>query len=286
MKRKTFPEISVDAFVAETDRKALESLKKIPILPKVIEKFHESGVDRWMYCQNMAVSVRCGPRQYPSLHNILQDCCEIMDMPVPELYISNNPFTNAFAGGVQRSYITLRSSIVDALDEDGLYHLIGHELGHIKAGHVLFMSIAQSIIRIMELMGRRTFGLSDAAQIAMIAAFFEWSRQAEFTADRAGLLCSQDFETSASVNMMLAGGPNRLSEESNLDAFLDQARTYQNMDFLDSLGKILIFMTYGMMTTHPFPVHRVRDLEQWHDEGNLTRILAGNYPKVKTETTA
>ncbi|MEZ5163960.1 MAG: hypothetical protein R2688_09495 [Fimbriimonadaceae bacterium] len=89
MKRKTFPEISVDAFVAETDRKALEGLKKIPILPKVVEKFHESGVDRvGEAAKKHGRFARCGPRQYPSLHNILKDCCEIMDMPEPELYIS------------------------------------------------------------------------------------------------------------------------------------------------------------------------------------------------------
>ncbi|MEZ5163958.1 MAG: hypothetical protein R2688_09485 [Fimbriimonadaceae bacterium] len=40
-----------------------------------------------------------------------------------------------------------------------------------------------------------------------------------------------------------------------------------------------------MMSTHLFR-HRVRDLEQWHDEVNFTRILAGNYPKVKSETMA
>jgi len=47
--RTRFPEISVDAFVAETDRKALAALQKIPLLPTVITKFHESGFDRWMY---------------------------------------------------------------------------------------------------------------------------------------------------------------------------------------------------------------------------------------------
>ncbi|MEZ5163959.1 MAG: M48 family metalloprotease [Fimbriimonadaceae bacterium] len=83
----------------------------------------------------------------------------------------NNPFTNVFAGGVQRSYITLRSSIVDALDEDE-EHLIGHELGHIKAGHVLAMSIAQSIIKIMELVGSPHFWAQRCCPDCIDYAFF------------------------------------------------------------------------------------------------------------------
>ena len=280
--RTRFPDISADAFLADTDRKALAALKKVPLLPQAISKFHESGIDRWVYCWNMAMSVRCGPKQYGTLHRILKECCEILDMPEPELYLSSNPFPNAFAGGVERPYITLRSSIVDTLDDEQLYHLIGHELGHIKAGHVLYQELATFFLMpFMEFIARKTLGLGDAAQLALVAAFFEWSRQAEITADRAGLLCSQNFRTSASANLMLTGGPNRLSHEADTDQFMDQARTYQDMIFVDSVGKMLIFMTYGMGSTHPMPVHRVQHLEQWYESGAFGRVMSGNYPKVK-----
>lgn len=279
MDRTTFPGISADAFIADADRKALNALKKLPLLPTVVRKFHESGMDRWMYCWNMASSVRCGPDQYSTLHTMLQECCDILDMPEPELYLTGNPFPNAFAGGVERPYITLRSSIVDTLDDDGLRHLIGHELGHIKAGHLLYKSVAWLIMPILDLLGKRTMGLSDAAQIALTSALFEWSRQAELTADRAGLLCSQDFDVSARANLMLTGGPNRLAHEASTDAFMDQARSYQDMDFLDSIGKLLIFFFHGATASHPMPVHRVQELEKWFNGGPYERILNGHYAK-------
>jgi Zn-dependent protease with chaperone function len=277
--RVKFPDLSLDAFVAETDQKALAALQKIPLLPQVVKKFHESGLDRWIYCWNMAMSVRCGPKQYPTLHRILEECSGILDMPTPELYLTSNPFPNAHTGGVERPYITLRSSIVDTLDDEQLYHLIGHELGHIKAGHVLYKTVAALLMPLLEMIGRRTLGLGDVAQVALAAAFFEWSRQAEVTADRAGLLCSQDFRLSASANLMLTGGPNRLAHEANVDQFLDQARTYQDMNFYDSIGKMLVFFFYGMNSTHPMPVHRVQQLETWYESGAYGRILAGNYVK-------
>ncbi len=276
-KRKVLKGLTAEVFTAETDKKALEALKKVPLLPTVITKFHEAGFDRWIYCWNMATSVRCGPRQYKTLHSILQECCSILDMPEPELYLSSNPFPNAFAGGIERPYITIRSSMVETLTDEELYHLIGHELGHIKAGHVLYKSVATVIMPILELVSRRTLGLGDVAQVALMAAFFEWSRQAEVTADRAGLLCSQDFELSARANLMLAGGPNRLAHESDTSAFMDQARSYQDMNFLDSMGKMVVFILYGMHATHPMPVHRIQALEEWYNAGEYGRILAGKY---------
>lgn len=279
--RKNFPGISAEAFVSEADRRALAALQKVPLLPTVIRKFHEAGLDRWIYCWNMAMSVRCGPKQYPTLHRILAECCEILDMPEPELYLSSNPFPNAFAGGVERPYITIRSAMVDTLSDEQLYHLIGHELGHIKAGHILYKSVASVLFPILEMLGRRTFGLGDVAQVALLAAFFEWSRQAEVTADRAGLLCAQDFTLSAHSNLMLTGGPNRLAHEADHQAFLDQARTYQDMDFFDSIGKMMVFFFYGATATHPMPVHRVQELEKWYESGAYGRILAGNYVTKK-----
>lgn len=276
MDRTTFPGISVEAFLAEGDRKALKALKKIPLFPKLIRKFNEIGVDRWIYCWNMATSVRCGPNQYPTLHKILVDCCEILDMPEPELYITNNPFTNAYAGGIERPYITLRSSIVDAMSNEQLYHLMGHELGHIKAGHVLYKTMAHMLLPLLDALGRRTLGLGDAFTMALLLSFYEWSRQAEFTCDRAGLLCAQDFQLSASANLCLTAGPNRLSDEQSVDGFLDQCRAYQDITGLDAIGKLIVLYGSGM-ATHPLPVFRTQGLEEWHESGAYDRIMSGHY---------
>ena len=281
MERKKLPGISKDAFVCDGDRVALESLKKLPILPKLIQKFHELGLDRWRYCQNMAYSVRCGPNQYATLHRILTECCEILDMPEPELYVSSHPMPNAFAGGVERPYITLRSSIIDTMTDEELYHLIGHELGHIKAGHVLYFSVFQVAWALLEMISARTIIVGDAVSIGVVMAFYEWSRQAEVTADRAGLLCSQEFNLSAHANLSLCAGPNRLSHEQSIDAFMEQSRAYQDMSLSDSVGKVLLYLFNGFGGTHPMPVHRTKELEKWVQNGTYDQIMKGHYVREK-----
>ena len=84
--RKRLTGITPAAFVADTDRMALDALKRVPLLPKVVQKFYEVGLDRWLYCLNMSMSVRCGPTQYKTLYEILRESCEVLDMPEPELY--------------------------------------------------------------------------------------------------------------------------------------------------------------------------------------------------------
>ena len=70
-KRKRFDGISPEAFISDGDKWALDKLEKIPLLPKIIQKFYELGLDRWFYCYNMSMSVRCGPTQYKTLYEIM-----------------------------------------------------------------------------------------------------------------------------------------------------------------------------------------------------------------------
>ncbi len=286
MARKRFPDISVDTFMADTDKLALDALKKVPLFPVVIRKFYELGLDRWLYVWNMSQSVRCGPKQYKSLHKILQESCAVLDMPEPELYLTNNPFTNAWTGGVERPYITLRSSIVDAFTDDQLYELIGHELGHIKAGHVLYSTVGRVLMTILEALGKYTMGVGDVLSMALVVAFYEWSRQAEITCDRAGLLVCQNFDVAATGLMRLTAGSTRFNEEMSVDAFLDQARMYQDMSTKDEVGKLLIFLFYGAYATHPYPVMRMHELDKWHMSGAFEKIMAGDYIKVAEVATA
>ncbi|HEY3780484.1 MAG TPA: M48 family metallopeptidase [Fimbriimonadaceae bacterium] len=278
--RITFPGISSATFVADTDRLALQSLKKVPLLPQVVQKFYEVGMDRWFYCYNMSMAVRCGPKQYKTLYNILKESCEILDMPEPELYVTNNPFPNAFAGGVERPYITLRSSMIDTLNDEQLYHLIGHELGHIKADHILYMSVANILAPLLEMVGRRTLGLGDVASVALVMAMYEWYRQAEITADRAGLLVAQSLDLSIDANIALTAGPSRLRHEMSREAYMEQARAYQNAGTLEQIGKVLIFLLMSSTYTHPMPVYRTQELERWVLSGAFDRIMGGDYVRL------
>ncbi len=278
--RKILTGITAHAFISDSDKWALNKLRSLPLVPQLVSKFYEVGIDRWLYCYNMSSSIRCGPNQYPTLYGIMRESAKVMDMPEPELYVSNNPFTNAFAGGVERPYVTLRSSMIDTMTDEELYFIMGHELAHIKSQHVLYFSVGSLLFPLLDLLGRRTMGASDVATFALVLAFYEWSRQAEFSSDRGGLLVAQDLKVATRSLIKLAAGPSRLSHELNEDAFMEQARAYQDADSLDKLGKFVLFATMGKTMTHPMPVHRTQELERWTQTGAYNRILNGDFTKV------
>jgi hypothetical protein len=115
----------------------------------------------------------------------------------------------------------------------------------------------------------------------IILGLEEWYRKSELSCDRAGLLASQDPDAARRLLMKLAGGA-RLSELSS-DAFLEQAHDYDAVpDVRDGLLKILQLQG----NTHPFAVVRFAEIDRWINSGAYERILAGDYPRRDTDSTA
>jgi hypothetical protein len=115
----------------------------------------------------------------------------------------------------------------------------------------------------------------------IIGALREWWRKAEMSADRAGLLASQDPAASLRLAMKLAGGGDL--SEVDTTAFLEQAAEFDRTgDLRESLIKFQMIM--GM--THPLPVARAAQVRRWIDSGEYGRILAGDYPRRDDDRTA
>ena len=95
------------------------------------------------------------------------------------------------------------------------------------------------------------------------------------------MLCSQSRDDCIDAIVKMTAGPSRLEGEVDREAFMDQARAYQDMDFRDQMGKALLFMLFRLKYTHPLPVHRAQALELWYQSGDFTRIMNGDYAKTK-----
>src|SRR5262249_17984469 len=150
-------------------------------------------------------------------------------MAEPELYLWQNPIPNAFAIGMERHTIVLSSGLVDLLNDDELRAVIGHELGHIKSGHMLYRTIA-IFLSLVGLVAARNLPFVNLLSQALLYAFYDWFRKSELTADRAGLLVAQDADVSIRGLLKLAGGTHRTNGQLNVEEFLKQADDYEDMD--------------------------------------------------------
>ncbi|HMV46769.1 MAG TPA: M48 family metallopeptidase [Blastocatellia bacterium] len=268
---KTFPDIEAKDFQHPWDIKATDALKSVPGLDQVVSKILEYGLERIFYLQNTAANVRVTARQFPRLYRSLGWGCKILGVEEPELYIELNPVPNAYTYGHTRPFIVLTSGLVDMLDDEERFFVISHELGHIKAGHVLYTVIARNIAEIVAIVGQATFGVGALLGQGLVLALHDWYRKSELTSDRAGLLCVQDIDPCIRTFMKLAGGASKLYGEMDKQEFLRQIREYEAADVstLNKAYKVLI----TAYRTHPFPILRAKELDAWHSSGY--RTLAG-----------
>jgi Zn-dependent protease with chaperone function len=285
--RRRFPGLPASAFVSPTDEAALRRIQQLPGLPPLMRRFNEIALDRFAYLQNAATSVRCGPRQFRTLYGILRDACEILDVPEPELYVQTNPIVTALTAGVGSPFIVLHSELIDTFTNDEILFVIGHELGHIKCEHVLYHMVGRVLIPLVQSLGQFSMGLGQVIGIPVIAAFYEWMRQAEFSCDRAGLLACQDSRIAMTAIMKLGGGGTRLDNELSVDAFMEQARQRVETPQTEKIAEVLLFLLYEWQLIHPQVVYRARDLDDWIRSGAYERVLGGTYvPQAERSTTS
>ncbi len=274
--RTVLTRISPRAWEHAADRAALNALRAIPGFDEVVRKVYGFFGERGVRLLFQANAVRVGPTQFPRVHDAFTDVCATLDWePRPELFVSQTPFANAGAFGMDRPFIVLNSGALNLLDDEELHTILGHELGHIMSGHSLY----RTILVILLTVGLR--GLPFLAGIALLPiqlALLEWFRKAELSCDRAGLLASQDPEASMRMFMKMAGGGK--PEEMDLNAFMVQAREYETGgDAADMIAKVI--NTLGM--THPFHTLRAAELHRWVEGGAYDRILRGEYPRRGTQ---
>lgn len=269
--RMHFPEISTKAWEHPADRAALTALRKVPGLDLVLQKLIGLSTEKSLRLIALASSIRVTERQYPKVHDMLREACATLDVATPpELYIAQNPFLNASAVGVDRPFIVLNSSLVEAASDDELLCIVGHELGHVASGHALYKTLLALLVRLSSL--ALTLPLGGASLMAIIMALREWDRKSELSADRAGLLVVQDPEVAYRIDMKLAGAMR--PEEIDVNEFFQQAAEYERGEgLLDSFHKLLNLVGQ----THPFPVLRLTELKSWVDSGAYAKVMAGDY---------
>ncbi len=126
-----------------------------------------------LYARQRVNGVRITERQFPEAYRMVADAAAAFRMrQVPEAYVVlGNGELNAFASGHGfRRYVAVTSDLFEVgdrlADADTLRFVIGHEVGHIAAGHTSFW---------------RQFGISVANVIPGVGTSL--SRAQEYTAD-------------------------------------------------------------------------------------------------------
>ncbi|MDF2440005.1 MAG: heat shock protein HtpX [Abditibacteriota bacterium] len=104
------------------------------------------------------------PQQAPALYEMTQRIAERAKLPMPALYIIEDPQPNAFATGRSPSHaaVAVNRGLLNMLSRDEVEGVIAHEIGHIKHRDTLTMTIVATVAGAVMML----------AQIGQFAAMF------------------------------------------------------------------------------------------------------------------
>ena len=88
------------------------------------------------------------PRQYQQLYNIVQTLSIGSGLPVPKVYIIEDPSPNAFATGrdPQHAAVTVTTGLLQLMNREELEGVLAHEMSHIKNFDVRLLLVVTTMI--------------------------------------------------------------------------------------------------------------------------------------------
>ena len=135
-------------------------------------------------------SVLIHEAQNPEIFAIVKRQCAALGLPLPLVFVRQDPLVPAAAIGFGEPYsLVLSSEYLEELREDELSFVIGRQLGHIAAGHVRYQSLL-------------SVNGNENALVSLI--FGPWLRRCELTCDKVGLICCGSLDAASRAIAILA----------------------------------------------------------------------------------
>lgn len=244
-------------YAYRTDMDLRKKIDAVPGLYSIGKKIYSTVINQELQLANMQY-VAVGPYQMPQIYNLACECARRLGISVPHIYVDSSEELNASAYALDdiEPFIVVTNKMVDRMSLGELKAVIGHECGHIQNNHVLYRFIVHDLINGTS---KAVYGLAAAlmAQLQKLLTqgiqltFNMWSRAAEITADRAGMICCDNIDDCYSVNKKLMYGGVNL--EGKVDTDFDIESLKEQMKFsTDNMSRL-----YELTFDHPLSIKRI-----------------------------
>lgn len=239
---------STPVYAHPIDGWILKTLNSVPV-KAVLSKAIDSIVS-FQFGAQLASAVYIDQKSFPELYEVLAHCSRTLGIPIPHASTDNSSLFNAATAGTDDySLITISATLCEFFPREEACFVIGHECGHIAAGHMLYHTIVRMLT---EASASSLFGpMAGIVQATAGLPLMAWSRRSEITADRAGLLCCGDAEVAERALLRLVLGFAKL-ERVDIESYLRRA---QRVEDFHKLG-----MLQEYMHSHPLIPKRIRAL--------------------------
>jgi Zn-dependent protease with chaperone function len=224
-------------------RSALDKLRPVTLAVEATLRFWQTvGRNRLL-----GSAVKVSEKHFPNVHQLALRAGEVLQIRPPAVYLTADTTIGPARtlGTADDATIVIYAPLIDSLAEDELLFFIGHECGHIQNGHTIYLTALYFLTETAKNLMVRW-----AVQPAILA-LNAWSRRADITCDRAGLLCARDVGAANRAMIKLAVGSQRLYGNIDVDEYMRQ------LD--ESQGGPSRF--HELFSQHPYLPKRVQALQ-------------------------
>jgi hypothetical protein len=211
--------------------------------------------------------VRVGPDQYPAIYEMVTDACEILGsadgepVPVPRVYIGYNAGHRGIkVTNYQSPNLVIGDAFLWAFKPSELRFLIARKIGSIHCRHVFLLDVVKGMRGIIdsalpEFVGRILLG-------GVGGRLLEWLKEAEITADRAGLLVVGDVDvaTNALIKLNLQASLDDFYGPANPEAYARQIELLDDNRLTTASAALA-----ELKNPNPFTTVRVADLLSFYE---------------------
>jgi heat shock protein HtpX len=221
----------------------------------------------------------------PQLYNVVEEMTIAAGIPMPAVYVIDDPAPNAFATGrdPQHASVAATTGLLQLLTREELQGVIAHEMSHVRNYDVRFATLVGILVGLIALIadfflrstfwggfGRRSNNDGGAGGIffliaialAVLAPIFAWlvqmaiSRRREYLADASGAELTRNPVGLAHALEKIAADPRSLRSANRATAHLFIANPLRKLS-----------QTEGLFDTHPPIQKRIAVLLAMAHEG-------------------
>ncbi|MEY3783779.1 MAG: hypothetical protein RLZZ230_101 [Candidatus Parcubacteria bacterium] len=241
-----------------------------------------SSIGSYWYSDKVVISMtgarQIAKEQAPDLYNIVENLSITAGLPMPKVYIVEDPSPNAFATGrdPEHAVVAVTTGLLQILDRTELEGVVAHELSHVGNRDMLVMTVAVVLAGFIAILadffsrslmfgGDRDRDRSPVflivgiigiilAPIAAKMMQLAISRKREYLADATGALLTRYPEGLASAleKISQSGVPMRKMSHATAHLFISDPFKSEKKGMMEKIS--------GLFATHPPAADRIRIL--------------------------
>ncbi len=218
----------------------------------------------------------------PELYRLVENLSITAGLPMPKVYVIDDPSPNAFATGrdPKHAVVAVTTGIMQKLEKDELEGVIAHELSHVGNYDIRFMAIVVALVSVIAIIAdlflRVSFwsnfddedsspnpimlavGIAGAILAPLVAMLVQLaiSRRREFLADASGALLTRYPEGLARALAKIAHDPHGMKRANSATAPLYISNP------LKGRGRGVGSALAGLLSTHPPTEERIKRLQE------------------------